>query len=152
MGQRTGKTQAKKYAQSYLHVKQLGRPPLIFILYLPSQTMGWCKGQRPVSLSSYPSRCLSTIVIDHDALPPSPRNRSLAQRALEARDALLTEHLATLRRVRRLVLDGSLVSEKREGHANSLTDHNEFSLTARCSSLLHCLVNALGASSRLVRK
>eukprot|EP00903_Cladosiphon_okamuranus_P008689 g8325.t1 len=34
--------------------------------------------------------------------------RSLARRALELRDDLLTEHLATLRRVRRLVLDGSL--------------------------------------------
>lgn len=38
-----------------------------------------------------------------------PTNRSLARRALELRDDLLTEHLATLRRVQRLVLDGSLV-------------------------------------------
>lgn len=36
-------------------------------------------------------------------------NRSLARRALDLRDDLLAEHLATLRRVRRLVLDGSLV-------------------------------------------
>ncbi len=82
------------------------------------------------------------------ALLPSPLNRSLAQRALEARDALLTEHLATLRRVRRLVLDGSLVRREDEKggvktanivatlrettvqlwrrltpHANSLTNH-----------------------------
>ena len=48
-------------------------------------------------------------------------NRSLARRALELRDDLLTEHLATLRRVRRLVLEGSLVRTERGGGLSTLT-------------------------------
>lgn len=61
-----------------------------------------------VEMNAFSARRTNTLGAIHTYVSV-PTNRNLARRALELRDDLLTEHLATLRRVRRLVLDGSLV-------------------------------------------